>query len=91
MSEPRWRVGRTLGRSTAREGPQYEPKTFEQTLGYLIEEAGEVLPAAGKTLRWGHESVNPELPPEEQETNAAWLKRAAKARTFPTVSRGDGE
>ncbi len=55
--------------------PDYVPKTLEQKLGYLIEECGEVLAAAGKTTRWGRESVNPELPKEEQETNADWLLR----------------
>ena len=55
--------------------PQYEPKTVEQALGYLAEEAGEVLAAVGKTWRWGLESVNPELPPEEQETNRHWILR----------------
>lgn len=55
--------------------PKYEPKTWEQKLGYLVEEAGEVLAAAGKTLRWGPRSVNPELPPEQQEENAIWLWR----------------
>lgn len=55
--------------------PRYEPKTTNQFLGYLIEECGEVLAAAGKSLRWGLRSANPELPPSEQETNAAWLRR----------------
>lgn len=58
--------------------PQYEPKTTEQILGYLAEEAGEVLAAAGKTLRWGLRSTNPELRPGDPlygETNAQWLTR----------------
>lgn len=55
--------------------PRYEPKTPGQKMGYLVEECGEVLAAAGKTLRWGLNSVNPELPKEEQETNRAWLLR----------------
>jgi NTP pyrophosphatase (non-canonical NTP hydrolase) len=54
---------------------RYEPKTWEQKLGYLVEESGEVLAAAGKTLRWGPMSTNPELPPERRETNSAWLRR----------------
>lgn len=57
---------------------QYRPRTFEQKMGYLVEEAGEVLAAAGKTQRWGLRSVNPELPPEEQETNRDWLLRELK-------------
>lgn len=55
--------------------PEYEPKTLPQKLGYLVEECGEVLAAAGKTIRWGLSSVNPELPPEQQETNVDWLLR----------------
>jgi len=46
--------------------PQYEPKTTEQALGYLVEECGEVLAAVGKTQRWGLESTNPELLPEQR-------------------------
>ena len=57
---------------------EYEPETEKQKLGYLIEECGEVLAAAGKTLRWGLESWNPELPEEQQETNRAWLLRELK-------------
>lgn len=44
-------------------------------VGKAIEECGEVLSALGKTLRWGWDSVNPELPPEQQETNEAWVRR----------------
>lgn len=55
--------------------PRYRPRTRQQKLGYLIEECGEVMAATGKTLRWGLESTNPELPPEQQETNRDWLLR----------------
>jgi NTP pyrophosphatase (non-canonical NTP hydrolase) len=55
--------------------PEYEPKTPQQRLGYLVEECGEVMAAAGKAIRWGLDSSNPELPPERRETNAAWLLR----------------
>jgi hypothetical protein len=71
--------------------PQYEPKTAEQRLGYLIEECGEVLAAAGKSVRWGLASYNPELPEDEQETNEQWLHRelldlvAAIRRVEPLV------
>lgn len=72
--------------------PEYEPRTEIQRLGYLVEESGEMLvelaalggrmgkmlAALGKTLRWGPQSVNPELPPEEQETNVEWLIREAE-------------
>lgn len=54
--------------------PQYEPQTREQFYGYLIEEAGEVMAAAGKTLRWGEFSTNPEIPKGKRVTNVAWLR-----------------
>lgn len=44
-------------------------------IGKLVEELGELQAALGKTIRWGPSSVNPELPPAEQETNAAWVER----------------
>jgi hypothetical protein len=44
-------------------------------LGHFIEECGEALAAAGKTVRYGWDSCNPLLPHEERETNAAWLQR----------------
>jgi hypothetical protein len=55
--------------------PEYKPKDAGQVLAYFVEECGEVLAAAGKTQRWGWLSSNPELPPEERETNAAWIGR----------------
>jgi len=55
--------------------PKYLRPGFDFALAHAIEEAGEFLAAAGKSLRWGLDSVNPELPAEEQETNAAWLFR----------------
>lgn len=54
---------------------QYEPKSIQQALGYLVEECGEVQAAVGKSLRWGLDSVNPELPPVEQEQNGYWILR----------------
>lgn len=71
--------------------PQYEPKTDTQRLAYLVEECGEVLAAAGKSQRWGLDSYNPELPPDQRETNRAWLRRelldlvAAIQRVKPLV------
>lgn len=55
--------------------PQYEPQTREQFYGYLIEECGEVLQAAGKTLRWGEYRVNPEIATAATEPNYKWLRR----------------
>lgn len=53
------------------------PKYVElgNVLGRFIEECGEALAAAGKTVRFGWESVNPDLPQAEQETNEDWLAR----------------
>ena len=48
---------------------------FDFALACLVEECGEVLAAAGKTQRWGRDSFNPELPPEQRETNRDWLLR----------------
>lgn len=42
---------------------------------HLVEELGELLAALGKAGRWGLDSVNPELPFLEQETNEAWIRR----------------
>lgn len=62
--------------------PQYMPKTLPATLGYLVEECGEVLAAVGKTQRWGPDSFNPELPETDpyhvtggRETNRQWILR----------------
>ena len=55
--------------------PRFLQHGFDKCLAHLIEEFGEVLAAAGKTQRWGPLSVNPLLPPCDQETNLAWLSR----------------
>lgn len=55
--------------------PKYMRSGKGFALAYLVEECGEVLAAAGKSLRWGLDSVNPELPKGEQETNRDWLLR----------------
>ncbi len=55
--------------------PEYMPDGEEQILGYLVEEAGEVLAAVGKSQRWGLESCNPELSRGEQEENGFWILR----------------
>ena len=56
----------------------YRPKTVKQKLGYLVEEAAEVLTAVGKTLRWGLDSFNPELPFSKREYNRDWILRELK-------------
>jgi len=58
--------------------PRYLRTGFDFNLSHAIEECGEFLAAAGKTQRWGKWSVNPELPPKEQEPNLDWLRREMK-------------
>ena len=58
--------------------PEYKPETEEQILGYLIEECGEVIHACGKTVRWGMDNFNPELPEDKQEQNWQWICRELK-------------
>lgn len=67
--------------------PKYMRPGVPFALGKLVEEIGEVgyhltslqfaltnmLTAIGKTQRFGLESVNPELPVQDQQTNADWL------------------
>lgn len=45
-----------------------------KALGRFIEECGEALAAAGKTVRYGWNSYNP-LPGASTETNEVWLER----------------
>ena len=47
---------------------------LENKLNHFIEECGEAVAIAGKTLRWGLESTNPLLPIEQQETNKTRLE-----------------
>ena len=58
--------------------PRYIRDDFDHCLGHVVEECGEVMAAAGKTLRWGWASANPELPMHERETNIVWLQREMK-------------
>ena len=44
-------------------------------LGKFVEECGEALAAAGKTIRFGLNSVNPLLDHDHQERNEEWLFR----------------
>ncbi len=55
--------------------PKYMRPGLDFARGKAIEELGELLAALGKSLRWGWESYNPELPRAEQETNAGWAYR----------------
>lgn len=55
--------------------PKYMRPGLDFARGKAIEEAGELLAALGKSLRWGWTSVNPDLPANQQETNADWVRR----------------
>lgn len=57
---------------------EYKPITENQKLGYLIEECGELIHALGKTIRWGLDTYNPELPEVDRETNRMWILREIK-------------
>lgn len=54
---------------------KYMRPGLDFAVGKTVEELGELQAALGKTLRWGWSSVNPELPPREQEPNASWVQR----------------
>ncbi len=54
---------------------RFLPTTHEAKLARVIEECGEVIQMYGKCMRHGYYSVNPLLPPEEQETNMDALYR----------------
>lgn len=54
---------------------QFLQPGFDKGLAHLVEEAGELLAAAGKTQRFGVWSFNPLLSPCDQEINLVWLRR----------------
>ena len=53
---------------------KYQPLDIEGALAHLVEECGEVVAAAGKSLRFGLRSCNPE-PGASREANGDWLER----------------
>lgn len=55
--------------------PEFAPKTIWEKLAYFIEESSEANAAAGKTLRFGFDSRNPDLNDPTSETNREWLLR----------------
>jgi hypothetical protein len=55
--------------------PRYMRPGLEFAVGKVIEEAGELQAALGKTLRWGWDSYNPELPLQQRESNESWVRR----------------
>lgn len=68
--------------------PRFLQEGYKAQSAHVVEEIGEVMcvlgdlaAAIGKAGRWGLESFNPDLEPEDQETNRAWIMRAmAKVR-----------
>ena len=81
----RWRGE---GRFVMNDIPQkYRSVSVEQAVAHLAEELAEAMQAAAKGLRFGLTSVNPELPPNEQESNFLWLRRemADVARAYKAV------
>jgi hypothetical protein len=54
---------------------RYMRPGLDFAVGKLVEELGELQAALGKTLRFGWGSYNPELRPEERETNRDWVRR----------------
>ena len=58
--------------------PRYMRPGLDFARGKAMEELGELQAALGKSLRWGWESVNPELPHSEQESNLLWVRREMK-------------
>lgn len=55
--------------------PKYMRPGLDFARGKVIEELGELQAALGKSLRWGWESTNPELPIGQRETNIVWVRR----------------
>ena len=55
--------------------PKYMRPGLPFAVGKTVEELGELGAALGKTIRWGWDSVNPDLPPHQQETNLVWVRR----------------
>lgn len=54
---------------------KYTPTDPKDCLAHVAEECGKLVAAIGKTMRFGPQSVNPELPACDQETNIAWVLR----------------
>lgn len=54
--------------------PKYMRPGLDFARGKAIEELGELQAALGKSLRWGWESCNPELPITERISNVAWIR-----------------
>lgn len=55
--------------------PRHMRPGLDFARGKAIEECGELQAALGKSLRWGWESANPELPVGQRVTNVAWVRQ----------------
>ena len=55
--------------------PKYLRQDVNFCLAHAVEEAGEVVQALGKTLRWGTESCDPTVCDTFRETNIDWVRR----------------
>lgn len=62
--------------------PKFLKNDPASLLSKVVEEAGEVLAAIGKTQIFGFDSYNPYLPPHERETNEDWIMRELKDLKF---------
>ena len=58
--------------------PGYEPTTALGMFGWILEETGEVLQAVGKSMRFGLDGKNPDLPEEERESNLDAIVRESE-------------
>lgn len=80
--------------------PEYEPKTVGQALGYLIEECGEAIAAAGKSIRGSprhsRQAGEPEVAPPtgaiampyETPNGGRILSEATNARVLKLLETG---
>jgi len=57
---------------------KYLPVSDAGRLAHAAEECGELIAAIGKTLRFGLDSYNPELPLHKRECNKDWVLREIK-------------
>lgn len=58
--------------------PKYMRPGLEFATGKLVEELGELQAALGKSMKWGFEGYNPELPVDQRELNVDWVLREIK-------------
>src|ERR1700734_3366448 len=54
---------------------KYMRPGLDLAVGNAIEKCGELCAALGKTIRWGWDRYDPEIPPSERESNRDWVLR----------------